>query len=336
MQENQTITAKTIEKIELWKKEMFSNIAYFDNSKEYYDRATKKIQATNKNLLCEYGISYLDEKLLGIFDDELVIVGSWSGVGKSNMSDHIAVSNALKGKRVCYFRLEGDKTEFARLQLWKKTAEYYYASPYRERIENFDYHNFRANNLPGIDAYLLHAQEELEKLHENIFIFDKSHKLTKESFLDHLQKIIKSKIDLIIIDHLHYFDLWAGDNENKQIADIMRLIKESTEEYNIPIVLISHLRKKTDKRLIIPSQDDFMGTSNIAKEADTIVCIAPDYGNYDNQNNIYSTIFRVAKNRAGVRANSMALIDFNGIRKQYSASFKEGRVINFGEGYELY
>ena len=150
-------------------------IKYFNNSNNYYERCINSIKEITPESICHYGVKYLDDKLYGIQKNELVVIGSWSGVGKSHMADLIATHNASNGKKVAYFRLEGHKNEFPRLQLWKYMSLAYYSSDRHNTnpIPDFNYQAFCQNKIEPryIDAYLLTAQEELAKQQENLLLY---------------------------------------------------------------------------------------------------------------------------------------------------------------------
>ena len=50
------------------------------------------------NTLCaKFGIKYLDDKLEGILQGDLILLGARSGAGKSTIADIIATHNAQNG-----------------------------------------------------------------------------------------------------------------------------------------------------------------------------------------------------------------------------------------------
>ncbi len=79
--------------------------------------------------------------------------------------------------------------------------------------------------------------------------------------------------DLIVIDHLHYFSM-DGENMSVQIGNIMRNLKRITKKYKIPIIVVSHFRKRDISK--DPTSADLFGSSNIGKEANTTLFIVRD------------------------------------------------------------
>jgi hypothetical protein len=127
-------------------------------------------------------------------------------------------------------------------------------------------------------------------------------------------------LDLIIIDHLQYFTLANPKNELTEMTQILMKVKDITNHYKIPVILISHLRKK-DKDRGLPSQEDFFGTSNIAKVSSQAITIASCYKQDNYTNGVYPTFFRFIKSRTGLRPSLGFLCDYcskqGGYKKEY-------------------
>lgn len=119
------------------------------------------------------------------------------------------------------------------------------------------------------DKILHNLNSEVKK---NLLIFNK----IEIPALDFIRRIIeksKDDVDLIVIDHLHYIYL-DRDEELRQVGEIMRTLKNITDNIKKPIVLISHLRKKGNGvKERDPEMADLYGSSNIGKEATTVLLI---------------------------------------------------------------
>ena len=308
----------------------------FINSKRYISQATEARRSITREILCNYGIDYLDDKLKGIHPRELILVGAESGAGKTELVSHLAVHNAMNGKKVAFFRLEGDLHEFADIQKWKMICDMYFnqGGKTKQRINNMEYLNYRLNLIDGIEAFEDEADRILKKALKNLYLYDKSENLSKENIINKIS-IIHEEVDLIIIDHIHYFDMFSDANENKQLTDIMLSINQITDFMATPIIVVAHLRKKMNPKIIIPNKEDFMGSSNLFKVAHTCIMISPDYAAHDYDHYKYSTFFSIAKSRGGFPPKLIGMKVFDGIKKQYEAGYLEGIVKNGGEKVEL-
>ena len=135
------------------------------------------------------------------------------------------------------------------------------------------------------------------------------------------EAVDKLDVDLIIIDHLQYFTLTNPKNELQEMTEILKTVKEITDLHQIPVILVSHLRKK-DKDRGLPGQEDFYGTSNIAKIASQAITITPSFNEQDALTHRYPTFFRFAKSRTGLKPNYAVMAHFNAKIGQYEPGYE--------------
>lgn len=302
----------------------------------------------NADKLCCYGIKPLDDALACIQPNELVVIGADSGVGKSEMGINIARANAKKGKKVVVYYLEGGHREAMQRMKYRDLTETYFKNFAGERID-IDFTGWSTNRISDPKGILNEVEkimykDYMEAYKDNLY-FGKIHsEFTIDTFRDSLfdrSMLVpgseKAKygfhsfdIDLIIIDHLQYFSLPAGENEIKSITTIIRAVKQLTEMERIPVVLMSHLRKKTIDRGI-PDQEDFYGSSNIPKISSTSILIAPDYENDNFSKSLFPTYLRIAKSRVGVRPSLLIKVDFDSIKRKYADDYDMHLVNRKGE-----
>jgi replicative DNA helicase len=89
--------------------------------------------------------------------------------------------------------------------------------------------------------------------------------------LANMINFMKDDVDMIIIDHLHYIQFPTASLEIEEIGKVMRQVKQITDVLKKPIIVMSHLRKR--KKSEDPTEQDLYGSSNIAKEANTIILL---------------------------------------------------------------
>lgn len=284
----------------------------FLTSKEYFRKSTRDRLAINPSQLCSYGIDFLDSHLTGVHPSELVLIGCESGKGKTTIVSHMATHNALMGKRVSFFRLEGDLNEFADLEKFKQL---------RKTFPHISYQKYRFNMYPEVNEYEQQMEDFLAEKFQNIRLFDKSKGLNHNN-IHELVYSIKDESDLIIIDHLHYFDNGGEFDKYEQEKRVLKTLNELTGIFKIPIILVAHLRKKQGQHRKLPTIDDFMGSSDIFKIPHTVVLTAPDYMNYDNQKQQYSTFFYSPKSRVGASTNRVGIKIFDGASKEYLPGYE--------------
>jgi len=292
--------------------------------------------------LCSYGISVLDDPLIGIAKNELVVVGADSGVGKSSLVLDIARHNAGKGKKVALFYLEGGHLEAIQRMKWRDICELYYKEKAEHQFVDMDFRKWVLNSGVDLTGFSSRVYSHKDK-YKDLYFYPISEGFKIEELLDSLlgfHKLIPDKtgvfkkegiydLDLIIIDHLQYFSLDKDDNEIAEITKILRECKKITDHHNIPIILVSHLRKKGKDRGL-PDQEDFYGSSNIPKIATTAITIAPDTKDDDLSAGIFPTYFRIVKSRIGLRSNYAMRCNYNLNLRAYEDKYQIFRLDGLG------
>jgi len=292
---------------------------------------------TDPTALCNYGIKLLDDALFKIGKNELIVIGAETGMGKSELSLAIAQHNAKQNKKVALYYLEGGHQEAIRRMKWKDIATEYYKKQYGYEV-NMDfirwlYNDLKSPLLEEIEAEIYKRYKE--KYKDNLYLYP----VTKDFTLDTLMMSLLSfhqllsqnlGLDLIILDHLQYFSLGNTENEITEITKILRKVKEITEHYNTPVILVSHLRKR-GKGAGLPTHEDFYGSGNIAKISNTSIMISPATDRDSYSKNLFPTYFRFVKSRVGVRTNYAFLVDFDMNTRSYGDNYDIFRVNNMGQ-----
>ena len=237
----------------------------FKNFKQVAIETVAKRRARNIDNICRYGIKILDDYLWWISENELVVIGAGSWIGKTELSSSIAIHNAMRWKKVALFSLEWD--------MWELVYRYFQREINLKRTENFlKWPEYRLN-LKNVELEEDRTLENIPKeLEENLFIFDKSFIPDRTKLLQ-LMKDMYNQVDLFVIDHLHYLDFWA--DERNGLSDIIKWVKEMTEILNKPVIMVSHLSRAYATQNRLPTKSDLHGSSNIEKNANTIVLLTP-------------------------------------------------------------
>lgn len=305
--------------------EIWNPFDHFISYGEVLERAVKERRALNVNTACKYGIKILDEYLWGILPSELIVIWAETGIGKSELAYIIWRENSRSGKKVMLFELEWDLSEIAlrdiqwltnsKLQIPLRTVQYRF--------------NLDKSIYPIEDKVIEEISSETKS---NLLIFNKM-EIPTLNFLRQIIEKAKDSIDMIIIDHLHYIYL-DRDEELRQIGEIMRTLKTITDIIKKPIILISHLRKKTNNtKEREPSVDDLYGSSNIGKEATTILLLnkmrVADARSLDDELSIEEldkrycwTKIIVAKSRIGLQKSAFGLI-YDTHKKIYMPKYQQ-------------
>jgi replicative DNA helicase len=283
-----------------------------------------------------FGISYLDDALNGIRKDDFVLIGAKTGLGKTALATSIAMNNARIGKRVFFFALEAAELEIERRIKYQILSHIFYnVTP--------DSEEKRAINLNYMDWYdgkikqqvIIDAESAIEETWTKDFetlkvVYRQNSEYTVENLTAQMSTY-QDQADLFVIDHLHYFD-FDDQNENRAYKTIMKKISDMAQILKIPVVMVAHLRK-SDKsaKSLIPSEDDFHGTSDIVKIPTKIITIAAarsiertpqmiaDYS--------WPTFFRIAKCRTeSARCNFPGVVLFSAFKNCYEQRYKIGSL----------
>lgn len=306
--------------------------SFIDTAKEY----CPEFDDQQQKRIIPYGISFLDRMLLGIFPDDLVLIGAPSGIGKSELANQIAINATMSGKRVVPFALEATRGEWevrAKFRLYMKAMIKDFGQSAIETLSNYTYLDFKSGGMKDlIRPYQDIVEHELQKL-KAITVFYRGKDFGLHEFTRAFNSL-DGKADLVIIDHLHYFDS-TNENENKAFTEIMKKIRDLNQITGIPVVVIGHLRKPEAKkdRPIIGDLDSFHGTSNIVKIASTVILLAAGDQKSDHQ---FQTYFRVAKARGAGSASRYAGIGtFNTLVNEYESEFVLGKLIKNDKEFQV-
>jgi len=301
----------------------------FYNWEDYVDTAYRDMVMKDPYDVLEYPIKYLNDALLGIDRSELIVIGADTGLGKTELANNIALHNAEKGKNVYLFSLEGDTFDVINRERYKLFYDYIKNSDMGIKVEDLDYRKFVLNRYGVEVQMIIHDEIDpiLKRKYKTLKVYGGhgSSSISIDRLCSHLD-MLEGKPDLIVIDHIQYFNFMSS-NEHAEITEMMKKIQEKKKQYRVPVVLVSHLRKKGKDRGF-PSNDDFHGSSNIAKQADTCIILShvdieDDDNTYEKQiaSGIYQTGIRITKSRTGLSQRIIGVINFNLNKRRYEDKY---------------
>lgn len=270
-----------------------------------------------------FGVGFLDDAFGGIYPNDLILLGAKTGFGKTQLVTLMAMHSARMGKRVHFFALEAENYEIERRLKYQRLSDLFYADPNRPRI----YLNYMDWYYGLFDQELAPYEEQIQaegSLCPGLKTYYRDGDFTAETF-ERLFLGIKDQTDLVIIDHLHYFDS-DDENENRALKNIVKKIRDCALIAGKPIILVAHIRKSDRKqKQLIPSLEDFHGSSDIGKICTKAVTIAPCFNGQDKKQR--PTYFQILKCRAdGTRTSTVGLCAYNFSSQRYEQNYFIGRV----------
>jgi len=226
----------------------------------------KELVATNANQVISFGYSWLDDKLVGIFPSELVVLGGESGTGKTALATNI-IYKASKKVKCGIYALEdrlpdyGIKALFYEVNKIKKN--------YEAGSKGYWWNDFRLNEIRDIQypRYLEEARASLKN--DNIF-FAKVNEMMSIDLLETLvYDQISKGIKLFLVDHLHYFDMSSKeDSKADYVEKIMVRLKTLLNKTGASMILIVHYKKLEGKK---PGIDSFKDSVAIPQNANYVI-----------------------------------------------------------------
>lgn len=279
-----------------------------------------------------FGIPYLDKSLRGILKSDLILIGAETGVGKTEIGTHIALHNVMAGKKVYFFALEASGSEIEDRLTYKILTNLYLLDdsiPEPTKVET----NFRDWFYGDYNEIFSKYQERAVELISGMNNFHTYYR-SGEFGIKEFQKIVmavKEDADLIIADHIHFFDM-ETNNENRELGEIVKKIRDVALISNVPVILAGHLRQiNKSVKTLIPDKEDFHGSSNLAKIITVGIILAP--GGMIGPDRAV-TYFRVVKNRlfgAVTRYAGKGVYDLKA--NAYEPGYKIGKLSKDGKEF---
>lgn len=220
----------------------------------YTEAAKERFEQFGKMQGISTGYSRLDELTKGLVGGEMTVVAGKTSYGKTTLAINIANKVALSGVPVLFVTLEMTKAEIAS----------------------------RFMNINGGDTESYETISSLISLQVSDELDWKSIDGLIENFIHQFSN------GLIVIDHLHYFTRELA-NVAEDLGRITKELKKNAVRHNVPIILISHVRKTgRDESAGI---DELRGSSYIAQDADIVLMVGRD------PEDQHSLMVRIEKNR---------------------------------------
>lgn len=207
---------------------------------DFADAAEERYKNRDKVQGLHSGFPSIDKLTMGMMGGELIVVAGPTSKGKTLLAMSISNNIAKQGGRVLFVTLEMTKEEL--------TSRYMYVNGGRDTnafatvAANTIFQDNDELDWKDIDGLIENAKEQLD-------------------------------VDLVVIDHLHYF---ARDIKNaaEELGKITMTFKKNAIRHKIPIILISHIRKMAQGEDL--SGEALRGSSLIAQDSDIVLLVNRD------------------------------------------------------------
>lgn len=209
-----------------------------------------------------WGTQDLNNNFAIIKRDSLIVCYGTRGQGKTTYIFDMATKNAELGHKVLFLSLEMQQDKIID-DLCRRYAGITIEEEYNYRIP--------------IEKTRLYEKRKKEILDVKNLMF-RGMRGDDDKSMQNIQKIILecADVDLVVIDNLDLIEKDAReDNNTKQNRVIKDLMSFSTK-YSVPIVLLHHQRKFSEKNTNKQSMDDMSGSGKVADTADYVVKVVRD------------------------------------------------------------
>lgn len=279
-----------------------------------------------------FGIDFLDDAMVGLFPDDVVLLGAGTGVGKTALATMLAEVGSSNGRRIGFLALEASQREIERRIKYRRLARAYFDDPDRMPGE-VSFALWRAYRCePQLAKYAAWVEEGLRRDLANLRTYYRTDAFTP----DDLRRVMlgaRDLVDVFILDHFHYIDQEQADqNELRFQAELTKLISSLARDMGRPVIVVAHLRKGShrDERMV-PGLDDFMGSSHLVKIATRAVLMSQRRDEVQVNPNLSSTLVHVAKDRVVGTSRYIGELTFDRNTSAYTPGYDLRELVNGGK-----
>lgn len=206
--------------------------------------------------LIPWGFSDFDRVFHPITPGELVVIAARPSVGKTTLSDQIAIANAFQGNDVAIFSLEVTVDQKPRKFAQIMSGHSWRTLPMAHEQDRVEFLQKLKEVRDCTNLYCYYREQSIEGICARIRVL-------------HQQK----KLKLAIIDYLQLLHLPKNNSRNDAIGDATRALKLLALELGIPILLMSQLNRSSERENREPRLSDLRDSGNIEQDADRIIFI---------------------------------------------------------------
>lgn len=282
--------------------------------------------------IANYGISFLDDALGGIYPSDLILLGAKSGCGKTELVSIIAESLASKEIKVCLIALEAEETEIQRRIAYRHFVNECKKEPIlwsKLKSSKPSYSKYIARKLDHIID--LEVQKQFKRPWAD---FLSTTYRSNEGFdiekLDLRLTTIMKTHDVVILDHIHYVDV-DEEKQNAELKKVIQVLRSHGLKNKKPIIVVGHLRKSQISKSapLVPELEDFHGSSDLGKIATKAIVIAPCHLEELASPNYFRhpTFFQILKNRMdGSSLKYTGVLTYDSRENQYANEYAIGKL----------
>jgi len=303
------------------------------------DALREALSISSELLRCSFGISYLDDALLGMAPGEITLMGARTGGGKTEFATQVVLQqqneDSKKAKSVLYFALDHEPDEIYNRLTWRLLTQQL------KKIEEpkikgmyLRYAEWMAGKYRGLfDDLETDARNYLKLLFEtsNTHFLYRKNQLTIDDITEIISDDSSAEHNLFIIDHFHAI---KGIDSLEKQTEAMTKISEAAEKIFRPVLVLGQFRKRSsNNRSPIPDMEEFSGSAQLIYIPQNIIVLAP---RQTEGAELWETYFHIVKSR--IASDSKVFVgvhSFDMELKKYSDRYQIMRHVPYAEPNEI-
>ncbi|NBO17468.1 MAG: replicative DNA helicase [Proteobacteria bacterium] len=265
------------------------------------DKSFERLDELNKNPGAlrgvPTGLKQLDRMMSGLQKEALIILAARPSVGKTSLAINMAQYACINhGKSVAFFSLEMGDEEIVQRMLSAQA-----------NIENWKIKNGQLS-----DEEMHRYSTAMGELGDISFHIDDTPGISVLEMRTKIRRLImKTPIDLIIVDYLQLCKSYVTESRVQQVSDISQGLKNLAREMKVPVVALSQLSRAVESRDDSrPQLSDLRDSGSIEQDADVVMFLSrPQKDNREDY------VLSIAKHRAGATGDIQLM--FKGDRTRF-------------------
>lgn len=253
------------------------------------------LMSTTPEDVVSFGYPWMDDQLTGLFPSELAIIGGISGTGKTTFATNVLYKASRKGRKCVIFALEDRLPDYGIKALYFEIGQLR-KKKFGKNTRNYPWNVFRKGELNKNEKFLALMDEAYKNLrNDNLRLIKAKSQMNVDTLIKALNEFSEQGVDMVLIDHLHYFDLNA-DNGSKAdyIEKVMVNLKMTLNDTGLRAIMIVHYKKLGGAK---PDLDSFKDSQSIVQNANYVINIWRERGENQTEENRYQTTFSIPKSR---------------------------------------
>lgn len=245
------------------------------------DEFENRLEQTRNEPVISTGYNHLDKLLDGGLYPGLYTFGADTSLGKSTFWLNVAVNISESGRSVFYFSIEMSKFQMTGRMLSRET--YLLAQDKREpghaqtgrTLTNY----YQVSQLSEPDRQLVEkAKIKFRQKAKNLYLFENIGEIYPETIRNTILTVISrtgnSQPPVIIIDYVQILrsrDKYIDGNDKLKLDKNLFFFKKLSNEYRLPIVLISSLNRDSYKDYKRITMTSFKESGSVEYTSDVLI-----------------------------------------------------------------